>query len=118
VPLADRTSPSMFADTPAPPYYLVTFTSQHSANLEGYAEEQERVAALAREQPGYLGLESARRADGFGITVIYYDSLEAIDAWRTNAEHEKAKARGRGTWYDGYRLRIARVEADSAFDRD
>lgn len=107
----------MFADTPAPPYYAVTFTSKHSENLDGYAGELEHILAIATRQPGYLGIETARGDDGLGITIVYYDSLEAIDGWRNNADHMEVKKKGRETWYDGYRLRIARVEKDSSFNR-
>lgn len=107
----------MFAETPEPPYYAVSFTSIHGDNLEGYDEELAMISELAARQPGFLGIESARTAEGFGITIVYYDSLEAIDGWRQNANHKRAKARGRKTWYDRYILRISRVESATDFQR-
>ena len=100
----------MFAETPEPPYFAVSFTSVQSGNLEGYDAEMEVISALAVKQPGFLGIESARNTEGFGITIVYYDSLEAIDGWRRNADHRRAKAEGRKSWYDRYILRIAKVE--------
>ncbi len=107
----------MFAETPEPPYYSVSFTSLHGDNLEGYDAEMAVISALAEKQPGFLGVESARSAAGFGITIVYYDSLEAIDGWRHNADHQRAKARGRAGWYNRYILRIARVESATDFKR-
>jgi heme-degrading monooxygenase HmoA len=42
------------------------------------AEKMERLAA---EQPGFLGMESVCGPDGKGITVAYWDILEAIHSW-------------------------------------
>lgn len=70
----------------------------------------ERMTELAAGQPGYLGVESARGTDGFGITVSYWASLEAIAAWKANAEHKIAQESGKTFWYEHYELRIARVE--------
>lgn len=107
----------MFAETPEPPYYAVSFTSLHSDSLEGYQAELDTISALAVKQPGFLGIESARSEEGLGITIVYYDSLEAIDGWRRNEDHQRAKARGRESWYDRYILRIARVEKAVDFKR-
>lgn len=104
---------SGIASTPKPPYYAVIFTSIRTANDsdsgdDGYGEMAERMAALAAEQPGFLGMETAR-AD-IGITVSYWDSLEAIAAWKANAEHRTAQRRGRAEWYAAFALRISKVE--------
>jgi heme-degrading monooxygenase HmoA len=99
-----------FAETPAPPYYTVIFSSQRTPGDKGYAAVADRMERLAATQPGCLGIESARGADGFGITVSYWASLEAIATWKANAEHGLAQARGRREWYSHYELRIAKVE--------
>ena len=70
----------------------------------------DRMAELASGQPGYLGVESIRGADGFGITVSYWSSLESIAAWKSHAEHRIAQESGKTLWYEHYELRIARVE--------
>lgn len=101
---------SRFAPRPEPPYYAVIFASQRTDGDAGYGAMAERMVALAAQQAGYLGVESARGADGFGITVSYWASLEHIAAWRRHAEHTLAREQGRAGWYGGYELRIARVE--------
>jgi heme-degrading monooxygenase HmoA len=99
------------ATTPSPPYYAVIFTSLRTADdPAGYAATAERMVELAREQPGFLGVESARGPDGLGITVSYWVSEEAIRQWREHAEHLMAQARGRSQWYARYELRVAKVE--------
>jgi heme-degrading monooxygenase HmoA len=99
------------ASIPQPPYYAVIFTSLRTpADPAGYEQTSERMIELAREQPGYLGVESARGDDGLGITVSYWSSLDAIRAWREHAEHRLAQEQGRNKWYSRFSLRICRVE--------
>jgi heme-degrading monooxygenase HmoA len=95
---------------PEPPYTAVIFTSLRTEGDQGYAVMGERMQHLAREQPGYLGYESARDADGFGITVSYWIDDAAARAWKQVHEHAVAQDRGRSTWYADYRVRVARVE--------
>jgi len=105
------------ATTPEPPYYAVIFTSARTAVAEGYAETSARMLELAAEQDGFLGVESARD-DSLGITVSYWASLEAIRAWKRNAEHRIAQERGRSDWYREYAIRVARVERAYDYSRE
>ena len=99
-----------FAKTPEPPYYTVIFSAVQSETIEGYAETALRMESLAKTMPGYLGIESARNKDGFGITVSYWESEEAIAQWKREAEHLDAQRRGRNDWYERYQVRVAKVE--------
>ena len=105
----------MIASTPAPPYYAVIFTSERTDTIDGYSQMAERMAELAQQQPGYLGHESAR--EGLGITVSYWDSLEAIKNWKKNTEHLVAQNMGRKEWYANYKTRICKVERDYDFHK-
>jgi heme-degrading monooxygenase HmoA len=98
------------ADTPRPPYYAAIFTSLRTEVDSGYDAMAARMLELAAEQPGFLGVESARQA--LGITVSYWESLEAIQNWKRHAEHQLAQKLGREKWYVSFRVRIARVERD------
>lgn len=106
-----RTTENGLAQTPEPPYYAVIFTSVRTPD-EGaaYAQTADEMVALAAQQPGFLGVESTRGADGLGITVSYWASEESIKAWRANADHRTAQRNGRDRWYRAYELRVARVE--------
>lgn len=100
----------MIADTPKPPYYAVIFTSIRTEGDDGYADTSERMVELAQQQPGYLGHESARNETG--ITVSYWESLEAIRNWKMNTEHVLAQQYGKQKWYSQYKVRICKVERD------
>ncbi|MDB5240199.1 MAG: antibiotic biosynthesis monooxygenase [Spirosoma sp.] len=114
----------MIANTPPPPYYAVIFTSIRTSHLEGYGDMATRMVELAHGQAGFLGVESARDshsdryagAGPFGITVSYWQSLEAIRQWKQHAEHLIAQQTGRDRWYASYKTRICLVERDYAFE--
>jgi len=93
------------------PYYAVIFSSVSSQNQSGYAETAKRMDELAAEQPGYLGIESVHAA-GESITVSFWESEDAIAAWKADAEHTIARETGRRRWYDSYVLRVAKVERE------
>ena len=101
---------SLIAATPKPPYYAVIFTSLLNANTQGYGEIADKMVALAEQQPGFLGFESAR--EGLGITVSYWADVAAIKNWKQNAEHLVAQKLGRELWYKAFKTRIALVERD------
>ncbi|ESQ82826.1 hypothetical protein AEAC466_15050 [Asticcacaulis sp. AC466] len=99
-----------FATLPAPPYYVVTFSSQRTQEEWGYNDMSTRMIELAAKQPGYLGVESVRGADGFGITNSFWENEDAIRNWKRVVDHMAAQKAGRDMWYDHYEVRIARVE--------
>ncbi len=103
----------MIATTPKPPYYAVIFTSLRTQVDDGYGEMADLMEKLASEQPGYLGIESAR--DGLGITVSYWESQEAISNWKKNTQHQVAQNRGRKDWYTHFKTRICKVERDYGY---
>jgi len=95
---------------PEPPYYAVIFSSRRTPGENGYGAMAERMLALARAQPGFLGVESVRDAEGLGITVSYWRDEGSIAGWKRHAEHLVAQERGRREWYAAFELRVARVE--------
>jgi heme-degrading monooxygenase HmoA len=92
------------------PCYAVIFSSSRTEGDREYSATAQRMQELAKGMPGYLGIESARGADGFGITVSYWRDEASIAVWRRHREHVLAQERGKREWYAHYDLRIARVE--------
>lgn len=101
---------SVIANTPKPPYFAVIFTSTRTKDDNGYGVMADRMVELAQQQPGFLGIESAR--EDVGITVSYWADLDSIKNWKANVEHLDAQKNGRKTWYDSFKVRIAKVERD------
>lgn len=110
---------SSVASTPDPPYVAVVFTSTRTdKGREAYDEAATRMIALAHEQPGFLGIESARGADGLGITVSYWQDDEAAGAFGRVMEHREVQRSGRDEWYATFALRVCRVERVRTFEAD
>ena len=103
----------MIAQTPKPPYYAVIFSSVKKDDDLGYAYMAEKMMQLASQQEGFLGVESVR--NNLGITISYWDNLDAIKNWKLNSEHLVAQGKGRKDWYKIYKVRIALVERDYGF---
>lgn len=102
----------MPATTPTPPYYAVIFTSTRTGGDNGYAAAARHILELASRQPGFLGFESARQE--IGISVSYWENLEAIKAWKENLDHRQAQSRAKD-WYQSFRVRVCRVEREYGF---
>jgi heme-degrading monooxygenase HmoA len=111
-------------------YYAVIFTSTQTDDTEGYSEMAEKMESLARQQEGFIGIDSARNTStalrqaqcdtlsaGTGITVSYWKSLEAIKSWKANTEHLFAQQKGREQWYNWYNVKICKVEREYQFLR-
>lgn len=97
------------------PYYAVIFTSIRTEGDDGYSKMAREMEDLAKNQPGYLGMESAR--EEIGITISYWESLEAITAWKQHTDHMVAQKKGIGEWYRKYHVRICKVEREYAFSK-
>lgn len=96
-------------------YYAVIFTSTKTANTDGYAQMAEVMVELARQQEGFLGIESAQGE--IGITVSYWETLEAIAQWKANSDHLIAQKKGIKEWYTWYNVKICKVEREYSFKK-
>jgi len=100
---------------PKKPYYAVIFTNLRTSGDDGYAKMAEEMETLARKQPGFLDFESAR--DGLGISISYWESLEAIANWKAQLDHKEAQKQGIDKWYSWYKVRVCRVEREYEFNK-
>ena len=103
------------AKTPKPPYYAVVFTSLRTDAEDGYEQTAKKMAALASEQPGFLGIESVREKGGPGITVSYWKDKKSIKGWKNHIDHQQAQQFGRDKWYRSYRIRVAKVDKEYGY---
>ena len=97
------------------PYYAVIFTSTRTEEENGYVEMADKMVELAKQQSGFLGIESAR--EQIGITVSYWESTSAITDWKKNADHLFAQQSGIKNWYSWYKVRVCIVEREYEFEK-
>lgn len=95
-------------------HYAVIFTSKLTGeDIEGYKKTGQMLEELAKQQPGYLGFDSAR--SDIGISVSYWESEEDIRNWKRISEHFEAQQKGREVWYESYSIRVCKIERDYQF---
>ncbi len=102
-------------ETTFKPYYAVIFTSKKRDDDTGYNETAALMETLAKQQPGFLKLESARNE--IGITVSYWESLEAIKNWKKQTDHLVAQRKGKKDWYAWYDVKICKVEREYSYNK-
>ena len=97
------------------PYYAVIFTSSRTPGDNGYGEMADKMLELAKQQAGFLGVESAR--EEIGITVSYWETQADIANWKKNTDHLFAQQSGIKNWYSWYKVRVCLVEREYEFDK-
>ena len=88
---------------------VIFLSTRTDSDTAGYARAAEAMEKLAAEQPGYRGIDSARGADGIGITISWWADEASALAWRAHPEHAAIRERGREEWYSRYEVAVAAV---------
>jgi len=105
------------AETPKAPYYAVIFTSvkDTTKSEEDYAEQVKLMRDLAEKQSGFLGFETAESE--LEISISYWEDVNSIMAWKMNTDHLESQKKGKNSFYDSYKVRIAQVQRDYDFSK-
>lgn len=77
--------------------------------LEEYGPMAKQMSELARSVPGYISHKGFTADDGERVTIVEFESEEALRAWQIHPEHGKAKRRGIGSFFSEYRFQICSV---------
>lgn len=94
---------------PSPPYWAVVLSSALPQVSLG-----DSMLRLAQGQPGYLGAEPGRQAQGRRSVVSYWGSVDAIAAWRNRAEQLACQRLGPGGWSGAFSLQVLPAAAPAA----
>jgi heme-degrading monooxygenase HmoA len=91
--------------------YAVIFKSKRQdANGDLYYEHNDKLDEKIKSMPGYVKHSGMRHPETReGMTIAYFDSLEAIDKWRKDAEHMDAKKLAKSHFYENYSVEITEV---------
>ncbi|AZO81207.1 hypothetical protein BLM15_04765 [Bosea sp. Tri-49] len=74
-----------------------------------YATMAKRMSELARTIPGYISHKGFTAEDGERVTIVEFESEDALRAWRIHPEHAKAKKHGIESFFSGYSVQICNV---------
>lgn len=92
-------------------YYAVIFSSQRTEGDNGYNIMAENGAACVRATWVFRN----GKCPGFfraGITISYWERLEAISNWKQHQSHKVAQEKGKNDWYQNYKVKICKVERE------
>lgn len=97
---------------------VVLFRSRLTADAgDDYGQMAEEMLSTAREMPGFVEFKSFKADDGERISIVWWQDHETLAAWRAHPRHRIAQRNGRAKWYEYYRIEVADVVRQSAFDR-
>jgi heme-degrading monooxygenase HmoA len=84
---------------------------------ESYEHTADDMEKYAREMPGFVDFKTFVAPDGERVSLVVFASREAHDAWRDDARHRAAQARGRADWYSEYSIQVCELVALREFKR-
>lgn len=97
--------------------FVVIFTSKLNPNAQEYSQWGAQMEALVIHQEGYVSHRSFRNENGQGVTLSYWESLDAIRAWQKHPLHLQAQAYGKKEAYLDYTLEVCEIKRVSSFVR-
>jgi heme-degrading monooxygenase HmoA len=91
--------------------YAVIFKSKRQdANSDLYYEHNDKLDEKIRSIAGYIKHSGMRHPETReGVTIAYFDSLDAINNWRKDEEHMDAKKLAKSHFYENYSVEITEV---------
>jgi heme-degrading monooxygenase HmoA len=95
---------------------LIRTRLRADADLASYGTLNERMDALVREIPGYIDAKGYTSSDGDEVSMIRFESQDALRAWRDHPEHREVQALGKSQFYAAYRVEVCEVVRAYAFE--
>ena len=86
------------------------------AQQEAMAQLGERMYELASSMPGYISYKDFAAEDGENVSIIEFESLETLAAWREHPEHKQAQQRGREEFFSEYHIQVCTPVRDYRFE--
>ena len=95
---------------------VIVFRSKLKPGIgEEFTHANEGIEPHAKSFPGFLEERSYTAVDGERLTVVWYESKEALEAWANDPRHRAIKQKGRENWYEYYKMSVAEVYRTSDF---
>jgi heme-degrading monooxygenase HmoA len=99
---------------------VIVFRSRirESVNQAELEQMGQRMVELASSMPGYISYKDFIAADGENVSIVEFESLETLAAWREHPEHKLAQQRGRKEIFSDYHIQVCTPVRDYAFQQD
>ncbi len=84
------------------------------AGKEKYLELAAKLRNFLEERPGFISIERFQSLikEGEILSLSFWKDEESIETWRKMMEHRSAQKGGKGSLFESYRIRVAKVVRD------
>jgi heme-degrading monooxygenase HmoA len=83
---------------------------------EALAQVGQRMYEIASSMPGYVSYKEFSAEDGEAVSIVEFESLETLAAWREHPEHKEAQQRGRAEFFSEYHIQVCTPVRDYRFE--
>lgn len=96
---------------------LIRTVLRDGADEAAYEQLDEQMNALVRDIPGFISATGYHSDDGDEISLIRFESAEALRRWRELPAHVEAQRRGREEFFAAYDVEVCEVVRAYDFGR-
>lgn len=82
-----------------------------------YSEWASRMHDLAIKMPGFISIKTFSAEDGERVSIVEFESEEAMRNWREQPDHRNAQELGRKLFYSEYRIQVCLPVRDYSFPK-
>jgi heme-degrading monooxygenase HmoA len=82
-----------------------------------YSQWATRIHDLAVRMPGFISIKTFTAEDGERVSIVEFESEEAMQAWREQGDHRQAQELGRKLFYSEYQIQVCRIIRDYSFPK-
>jgi len=68
-----------------------------------------RMYELASSMPGFISYKDFLAEDGESASIIEFETLEHVTAWREHPEHKEAQALGRSKFFEDFTIHVCDI---------
>ena len=84
---------------------------------EEYAQWATRIHDIAVHMPGFISIKTFTAEDGERVSLVEFESEEAMQVWREQADHRQAQEFGRKLFYSEYHIQVCQIIRDYSFPK-
>jgi heme-degrading monooxygenase HmoA len=86
---------------------VVVFRSKLRPGVEAeITKTGQRMYELASAMPGFRSYKDFVAEDGENVSIVEFESLETLTAWRDQPEHKVVQQQGRERFFSEYRIQV------------
>jgi heme-degrading monooxygenase HmoA len=97
---------------------LFELKKRPEADVPEYKDMLARMEEIVTSTPGYISSEDFVSENGTrDLSIVRFESLEALEIWRTNLEHLEAQRLARELYFESYHIQVLTTVREYAFRR-